>query len=75
MKILNTPKMPKTNGHYSQCIAHNGLLYLSGQLPVNLTTRTVPNTIEEQTDLALKNVAIILNEAGSSKNNVLQVHI
>jgi reactive intermediate/imine deaminase len=75
MKILNTPNMPKANGHYSQCIEHNGLLYLSGQLPIDQTSKTVPNTIEEQTDLALKNVETILNEAGSSKNNVLQVRI
>ena len=75
MKILNTPEMPKANGHYSQCIEHNGLLYLSGQLPINQTTKTVPGTIEEQTDLALKNAETILNEAGSSKNQVLQVRI
>ena len=75
MKILNTPKMPKANGHYSQCIAHNGLLYLSGQLPIDQITKTVPDTIEEQTDLALKNVESVLNEAGSSKDKVLQVRI
>ena len=75
MKILNTPKMPKANGHYSQCIAHNGLLYLSGQLPIDQVTKTVPDTIEEQTDLALKNVESVLNEAGSSKNKVLQVRV
>ena len=75
MKILNTTKMPKANGHYSQCIEHNGILYLSGQLPINQTTKTVPDTIGEQTDLALKNVGTILSEAGSSKNNILQVRI
>ena len=56
--------MPASNGHYSQCIEHNGILYLSGQLP-----------IEEQTDLVLKNIETILKEGGSNKKNVLQVRV
>ena len=75
MKIIDTPKMPKTNGHYSQCIEHNGLLYLSGQLPIDQKSKTIPSSIEEQTDLVLKNVESILTEAGSSKNHILQVRI
>ncbi len=75
MEILTSPKMPVSNGHYSQCIEHNGILYLSGQLPVDQVTKTIPATIEAQTDLALKNVETILTEAGSSKSKVLQVRI
>ncbi|MBU8892979.1 MAG: RidA family protein [Bacteroidales bacterium] len=67
--------MPKSNGHYSQCIHHNGVLYLSGQLPIDQHTRAIPKTIEEQTDLALHNVELILNEAGSSKNQILQMRV
>ena len=47
MKIIESSKIPKANGHYSQCIEHNGVLYLSGQLPINQDTRKVPKTIEE----------------------------
>jgi 2-iminobutanoate/2-iminopropanoate deaminase len=75
MEIINTAKMPKSNGHYSQCIEHNGILYLSGQLPIDQITKAIPKTVEEQTDLALKNVEAILKEAGSSKSNVLQMRI
>lgn len=75
MEIIKTKDMPKSNGHYSQCIAHKGMLYLSGQLPLNQDTRVVPSKIEDQTDLVLNNVATILNEAGSSKNNILQVRV
>lgn len=75
MKIIDTPKMPISNGHYSQCIEHNGILYLSGQLPVDQITKTIPTTIEAQSDLVLKNVETILKEAGSSKNKVLQVRV
>ncbi|MBT4155684.1 MAG: RidA family protein [Candidatus Marinimicrobia bacterium] len=75
MKIINTPNMPVSNGHYSQCIEHNGILYLSGQLPIERETKTIPATIEEQTDLVFKNVETILKEAGSNKKNVLQVRV
>ncbi len=75
MRIINSPKFPKSNGHYSQCIEHNGILYLSGQLPIDQDTKFIPETIEDQADLALKNVESILTEAGSSKNKVLQVRI
>jgi len=75
MEIINSPKIPKSNGHYSQCIEHNGILYLSGQLPIDQDTKIIPETIEEQADLALKNAEKILIEAGSSKSKVLQVRI
>ncbi len=75
MKIIRTSNMPKANGHYSQCIEHNGLLYLSGQLPINPVTREIPVTIEEQTDLALQNVEEILHAAGSGKSQILQVRV
>lgn len=67
--------MPKSNGHYSQCIEHNGILYLSGQLPIDPLTKAIPKTIEEQTDLALKNVGLILTEAGSSKKQIIQMRV
>ena len=73
MKIIKTANMPVSNGHYSQCIEHNGILYLSGQLPIK--NKNIPPTIEEQTILVLSNVETILKEAGSNKNNVLQVRV
>jgi reactive intermediate/imine deaminase len=75
MKILNSQKLPESNGHYSQCIQHNGILYLSGQLPIDQISRTIPSTIEAQADLAFKNVETILTEAGSGKDKVLQVRV
>jgi len=75
MEIRTSPKIPESNGHYSQCIEHNGILYLSGQLPIDQITRKIPKTIEEQADLVLKNIEAILNEVGSSKNKVLQVRV
>lgn len=75
MKEISTDKMPNSNGHYAQCLEHQGMLYLSGQLPIDPQTREIPSTIKEQTDLVFNNVELILKEAGSSKSKVLQVRI
>ena len=75
MHTIDSPNIPPSNGHYSQCISHNGILYLSGQLPIDPVTRKIPESIEEQADLALKNAEKILIEAGSSKNQVLRVQV
>ena len=75
MKILKTKNMPKSNGHYSQCIEHNGLLYFSGQLPIDPATKQIPQTIEAQTVQVLTNIETLLKEAGSSKSKVLQARI
>jgi len=75
MKIIDTPQMPVSNGHYSSCIEQNGILYLSGQLPIDIKTRKIPDTIEAQAQLVLENLEFILNEAGSHKENVLQTRI
>ncbi|MBN2237921.1 MAG: RidA family protein [Bacteroidales bacterium] len=75
MQIINTEKMPKSNGHYSTAIEHNGILYISGQLPLDPVTRQKPNTFKEEVLLVFKKLELILNEAGSSKNKVLQMRI
>lgn len=73
VQISGTP-VPK--GHYSQGIVHNNLVYVSGQLPINLTTREVETgSIEAQTELALRNVADVLQAAGSDLNQVVQMTV
>ena len=75
MNIIHTESMPIANGHYSQCIEHNGILYLSGQLPIDCETKEMPTSISEQTNLVLKNIETILHQANSDKNHILQVRI
>ena len=66
-KVINTPKAPKAIGPYSQAIlAGNGMLFISGQIPVNPETGKVPETITEQTEQVFKNIEAILTEAGYS---------
>lgn len=63
MKIVENELMPPpAKGHYSHCVEHNGILYLSGQLPL-LPDATVPEGIEEQTLLTLQKVEKILQAA------------
>ena len=67
---------PKPAGHYSPGIVHNGLVYVSGQLPMDLATREpFSGDIDKQTELALRNVEAVLHEAGSDLENVLQMTI
>ncbi len=72
-KVINTPKAPKAIGPYSQAIlAGNGMLFISGQIPVNPETGKVPETIKEQTEQVLKNIEAILTEAGYSFKDVVK---
>jgi len=75
MKIIATDLAPAALGHYSQAISHNGLVYVSGQLPIDATTGLVPEGIAEQTALVLKNLDAVLTAANSKKENVLKVTV
>ena len=76
MKFVQPPDQPKPKGHYSPGVVHNGLVYVSGQLPMDLKTREpFSGAIEEQTELALRNVEAVLLEAGSGLDQVLQMTI
>lgn len=73
-KVFETDKAAVLGGPYSQATIHNGIIYLSGQGPIDPeTNEVVPGTIEQETELTLENIRIILEEAGSSLSKVLQV--
>ncbi|MFH1942526.1 MAG: Rid family detoxifying hydrolase [bacterium] len=76
MKIVSTQEAPKPGGHYSQGIVHNGLVYVSGQLPIRPETgEKVIGSIEDQTEQVLKNVAAVLNAAGSGLDRVIKTTV
>lgn len=75
MNIINHPDLPPSNGHYSVAIEHNGTLYISGQLPIDLETKEIPPTVEEQTELVLRKVAQIVEVSGSSKEQIIQMRV
>ena len=71
-KVICSAKAPKAIGPYSQAIEANGTLYVSGQLPVNPSDGTIPQTIEEQTHQCFANIKAILDEAGYGFENVVK---
>lgn len=73
---IQPENQPPPKGHYSPGIEHNGLIYVSGQLPMTLDTREpFTGDIEEQTELALRNVETVLKAGGSDLGHVLQMTI
>jgi len=71
-KIIYTEKAPTPVGAYSQAVEKNGMLFVSGQIPINPKTGEIPPTIEEQTKLVMENVKAILEEAGYSLEDVVK---
>ena len=75
-KVFQTDKAAVTGGPYSQAIIHNGLIYVSGQGAVDPQTNEIKiGSVEEEAELALENLRIILQEAGSSLDNVLTITV
>lgn len=72
-KIINTEHAPKAVGPYSQAVEVNGLVFISGQIPINpQTSSVVEGGIKEQTEQVLKNVGAILKQAGLDYSNVVK---
>jgi 2-iminobutanoate/2-iminopropanoate deaminase len=72
-KIINTKKAPKAIGPYSQAVEVNGMLFISGQIPMNPETgEIVEGGITEQTEQVMKNIGAILLEAGYTFKNVIK---
>lgn len=64
MNVLQTTKAPGAIGPYSQGFEVNGLVYISGQIPVNPANGEVPEGIAAQAEQRCKNVGAILEAAG-----------
>ncbi len=76
MKKIKLLNIPEPKGHYSPAVEFNGLIFVSGQLPIDSATGEVETgAIELQTELALRNVEDILHAANSDLNHVLQFTI
>lgn len=72
-KIIHTEKAPAAIGPYSQAICTGNLVFTSGQIAINPSTAAVEAiTIEEQTEQVCKNLAAVLEAAGSSLEKVVK---
>ena len=66
-KTIASPLAPKAVGPYSQAVISNGMVYTSGQIAIDpVANAIVADTIEAQTEQVMKNLAAILDTAGSS---------
>lgn len=75
-KVFQSKTLPSTKAPYSQAIIHENLLFVSGQIAFDPKKNgVISGTIEEETELTMNNIKSILNEAGSSLDNVLKVTV
>lgn len=73
---VSTEKAPKAIGPYSQAVVHNGIAYLSGQIPLDPTTnQLVEGDIAAQTERVLQNLKAVLEACGASLKSVLKTTV
>jgi 2-iminobutanoate/2-iminopropanoate deaminase len=76
MQVVQTLLAPAPGGHYAQALIHDGLVYVSGQLPIGPDGEDLSRaSVEEQTERALANLAAILLAAGSGLDRVLKTTV
>lgn len=75
-EIISTKNAPAAVGAYSQAIGFKDLVYTSGQVPIDPATgKLVEGDIKAQTEMCMKNIQAILEEAGLTMDNVIKVTI
>ena len=75
IQYVATTKAPQAIGPYSQAVIANGVIYTSGQIALNSEGVIVSSDIKEQTHQVLQNLSAVLQEAGSSFQNVIKTTI
>jgi 2-iminobutanoate/2-iminopropanoate deaminase len=75
-QVIATDKGPKAIGPYSQAVKANGLLFLSGQIPLDpATQQLISGDVATQTERVLQNITEILEAAGTSLARVLKTTV
>ena len=75
MKIIETDNAPKAIGTYSQAVKVNGLLFISGQIPLDPSTMELVEGIENQINQVFENINQILNADGMDFSNVVKLSV
>ncbi|MDD7731496.1 MAG: RidA family protein [Ezakiella sp.] len=75
MESINTKKAPAAVGPYVQGMVHDGLIFTSGQLPINPENGELVSDIEAAAKQSLTNVLEIVKEAGGKLENIIKVNI
>ncbi|OMF25255.1 deaminase [Paenibacillus sp. FSL H8-0548] len=75
LQVIATDKAPAAIGPYSQAIKLGGLLFTSGQIPLDAAGQLVEGGIEEQTHQVFRNLEAVLAEAGASFQDVVKATV
>jgi 2-iminobutanoate/2-iminopropanoate deaminase len=76
MNVISTDKAPAAIGPYSQAIEANGMVFCSGQIPIDPATGAfVEGGIQEQTRQVLTNIKNLLEAAGTGMDKVLKTTV
>ncbi len=74
-KVICSSNAPQAVGPYSQAVEAGGLLFISGQLPVDPSSGRMPAPIEEQTRQCFANIGAILTEAGYGLEHIVKATV
>ncbi|MDD2426901.1 MAG: RidA family protein [Eubacteriales bacterium] len=74
-EIIKTDAAPAAIGPYSQAVTADNLVFISGQLGIDPATGEMPESVADQTKLALNNLDAILTAAGSSAADVVKTTV
>ena len=75
-EVINTNKAPAAIGPYSQAIMAGGLIFLSGQIPIDPATgQVVAGGVKEQTRRVLQNLEQVLLAAGAARDKVVKTTV
>ena len=72
MTVISTPNAPAAIGPYSQGMIAGSLVFCSGQIPVDPATGSIPEGITAQAEQSCRNVAAVLEAAGSDLTKVIK---
>ena len=75
MNYIATEQAPKAIGPYAQAVKVNGMVYTSGQIPLDMNGEVSGSTIEEQTNQVFANLKAVLAEANSSLGQVVKATV
>lgn len=76
MKAINSTKAPSAIGPYSQAIDLGDVIFLSGQIPIDVTTgKFVGEDIKSQTRQVMENIQHVVQEAGLEMSNIVKTTI
>ena len=76
MKKIKPENFKDPAGHYSAAVVSNGFVFVSGQVAADPETgEAIGGTIEQQTEICIRNLELILSEAGSGLNKVVKMTV